>query len=85
MLNHEVFGKVGTRMQLLIEEIKAVNLKGENVGLSLEKADPAKKKFSKFWMITKSKGSLMFQRIRDRWLKGDANSSTSLHVWGRMP
>lgn len=60
MLNHEVFRKVDTRMHLLIEEIKVGNLKGENVGLSLEKANLAKKIFSKFWMLMKSKGSLMF-------------------------
>jgi hypothetical protein len=71
----EVYGAMDTKIRLLVEDIKDLDVKGELVVLSEEEVDSRKRKFSELWHLLKSKDSLIVQRSRARWLKeGDANT-----------
>jgi hypothetical protein len=74
--NKEVYGGLDTKIQLLVEEIKEIDVRGELCGLSNVEAENRKNFFSHLWHLLKSKDSMLFQRSRMRWIKeGDANTS----------
>jgi hypothetical protein len=74
--NKEVYGALDTKITLLIEEIKDVDLRGELVGLTAEEIGKQKEHFSALWYLMKSKESMMIQRSRSRWLReGNANTN----------
>ncbi|MCI11307.1 transposon TX1 putative protein, partial [Trifolium medium] len=72
----EVYGAIDSKIRLLVEDIKDVDVKGELVSLSEEEVANRKLFFSELWHLLKSKESMIVQRSRARWLKeGDANTS----------
>jgi hypothetical protein len=75
------FGNIDARIQLLIEEIKAANMRAEQSGLSEIEAAMRRKSFGDLWHLLKSKDSQMFQRSRAKWLKnGDEILDTFMLV-----
>jgi hypothetical protein len=69
------FGSLETRIVKVVEDILALDLRGENVGLSNIEVSRRKKLFIEFWELQKSKEVSLFQRLRSKWLRfGDANS-----------
>ncbi|MCH79914.1 RNA-directed DNA polymerase (Reverse transcriptase), partial [Trifolium medium] len=73
--NQVVFGNVDARVNLLVEEIKAADLRAELTGLTEAEADSRKKCFADLWILLKSKDAQMYQRSRAKWLKqGDENT-----------
>ncbi|GAU09987.1 hypothetical protein TSUD_393040 [Trifolium subterraneum] len=73
--NGVVYGKPVERKNSLVEKIKALDLKSEQVGISGEEVATRKKLFDELWVVLKSIDASIFQRSRARWLKeGDANT-----------
>jgi hypothetical protein len=74
--NKEVYGALDTKIRILVEDIKDVDVEGELVTLSEEEVSNRKKNFADLWHLLKSKESMIIQRSRAWWLKeGDANTS----------
>lgn len=73
--NKEVFRSVDFRIRLLIEEIKAVDLRREARGLIIKEQSLQQCNFDHLKKLLKSKESLAFQCAKLCWLKeGDTNS-----------
>jgi exonuclease III len=71
----EVYGKPEEKKKRLVEEIKALDLKSEMVGLSVEEVGLRKQLFEELWVVLKSIDASIFQRSRSKWLKeGDSNT-----------
>jgi hypothetical protein len=69
------YGGMEERVENLVEEIKALDIKGEDGVLAEWEVGIRKTKFEDLWRILKAKDALLAQRSRSRWLKeGDANS-----------
>lgn len=63
------------RVERLVEEIKELDEKGEEVGLEEEEIESRKAKFCDLWRILKARDASIVQRSRATWLKeGDANT-----------
>jgi hypothetical protein len=74
--NKANYGAVDTKILLLVEEIKAKDLKGEEGSLSDSDVVLRKQHFLELWHLLKSKEGSLLQRSRSRWLReGDANST----------
>ncbi|GAU51943.1 hypothetical protein TSUD_417260, partial [Trifolium subterraneum] len=73
--NGEVYGKPVERKRSLVEKIKVLDLKSEQVGISDEEVEVRRRLFDELWVVLKSIDASSFQRSRARWLKeGDANT-----------
>ncbi|GLT52165.1 hypothetical protein SLA2020_255190 [Shorea laevis] len=73
--NKEVFGGVDRNIDAAREEIKQLDEKEENGGLTSMEIDKRKENFHKLMEWSKAKDSMLFQKSRQRWLKeGDANT-----------
>ncbi|WJX91755.1 hypothetical protein P8452_73482 [Trifolium repens] len=74
--NKDIYGAVDTKILILVEEIKVLDLRGEEGNLSNADVSLRKNQFSELWHLLKSKEATMVQRSRSRWLReGDANSN----------
>jgi len=63
------------RMEKLVEDIKGLDEKGEEVALSNMEIQDRKHKFEELWRLLRATDSLLVQKSKSRWLKdGDANS-----------
>jgi hypothetical protein len=72
--NKEVYGAIDSKILILVEEIKDIDVRGELMTLSEEEVELRKVHFRSLWHLLRSKEALLVQRSRDRWLKeGDAN------------
>jgi hypothetical protein len=73
----EVYGKPEEKKKSLVEEIiKALDLKSEGVGLSMEEVAIRKSRFEELWVVLKCIDASIFQRSRSKWLKeGDSNTN----------
>jgi hypothetical protein len=61
--------------QKLIDDILALDIKSETVGLVNEEVVRRKILFDELWLVLKSVDAMIFQRSRSKWLKeGDTNS-----------
>ncbi|MCI08407.1 putative transposon TX1 protein, partial [Trifolium medium] len=58
----EVYGAIDSKIRLLVEDIKDVDLKGELLGLSEEEVANKKLFFFELWHLLKSKESMIVQR-----------------------
>lgn len=67
--NKVTYGEVDLNIQVLVESIKALDLKGEDIGLSQEESNKRKVIFTQLRHLLKSKDRLAFERSRSRWLK----------------
>ncbi|GLU09187.1 hypothetical protein SLE2022_260600 [Rubroshorea leprosula] len=73
--NKEVFGGVDRNIDAAREEIKRLDEKEENGGLTSMEIGKRKENFHKLMEWSKAKDSMLFQKSRQRWLKeGDANT-----------
>ncbi|MCH80895.1 LINE-1 reverse transcriptase like, partial [Trifolium medium] len=73
--NKQEYGGLEARIEELVVEIKDLDSKGGEMGLSSQEVDCRKEKFGNLWKFLKSKEALLFQRSRSKWLKeGDANT-----------
>ncbi|GKV49843.1 hypothetical protein SLEP1_g56570 [Rubroshorea leprosula] len=73
--NKEVFGGVDRNIDTAREEIKRLDEKEENGGLTSMEIGKRKENFHKLMEWSKAKDSMLFQKSRHRWLKeGDANT-----------
>jgi hypothetical protein len=71
----EEYGRPLERKKCLIEQIKALDLKSEVVGISVEEVESRRKLFEELWVVLKRIDASIFQRSRSKWLKeGDANT-----------
>ncbi|MCH86627.1 LINE-1 reverse transcriptase like, partial [Trifolium medium] len=69
------YGGSGARIEELVVEIRDLDMRGEEEGLSTQEVVSRKEKFRDLWKLLKNKEALMFQRSRSKWLKeGDANT-----------
>jgi hypothetical protein len=69
------FGSVDNRINVIIEEIRVLDVRGESTGLNNFEVEGKKVLFEEFWKLQKIKEASLFQRSRSRWLRqGDANS-----------
>jgi hypothetical protein len=69
------YGGLEDRIGGLVVEIRDLDSKGEEVGLSSQEVEGRKTKFGELWRLLKSKEALIFQRSRSKWLKeADMNS-----------
>ncbi|MCH84503.1 LINE-1 reverse transcriptase like, partial [Trifolium medium] len=69
------YGGSGARIEELVVEIRVLDTRGEEEGLSNEEVESRKEKFRVLWKLLKNNEALMFQRARSKWLKeGDANT-----------
>jgi hypothetical protein len=74
--NKEIYGAMDTKILLLVEEIKEMDLRGEEGRLSDSDVVHRKHRFSELWHLLKCKEASIVQRSRSRWLReGDANST----------
>jgi hypothetical protein len=62
----EVYGKPEEKKKSLVEEIKALDLKSEVVGLSMEEVAIRKCRFEELWVVLKSIDATIFQRSRSK-------------------
>lgn len=63
------------KVELLVEDIKMLDEKGEEGTLTEEEVGIHKGKLVELWRLLEAKDALIAQRSRSRWLKeGDANS-----------
>lgn len=73
--NKAEYGGMDERVERLVVEIKYLDEKCEEGGLTQPEVDLRKEKFEELWKILKAKDALIVQRSRSRWLKeGDTNS-----------
>jgi hypothetical protein len=73
--NRATFRCSETEKQRLINEILALDIKSETLGLVDVEVIERKKLFEELWRTLKNLDALTFQRSRSKWLKeGDANS-----------
>jgi hypothetical protein len=73
--NTATFGEVGAKKKGLVNDILALDLKSEVMGLDDMEVMARKKLFDDLRRILKNIDALNFQRSRSRWLKeGDSNS-----------
>jgi hypothetical protein len=71
----DVYGKPETLKLNLVNQIKALDLKSELGGLSVEEVSLRKRLFEDLWVVLKSIDASIFQRSRSKWLlEGDSNS-----------
>lgn len=69
-----------TKIRDLVDSIKALDIKGEEVGLSRDEMKIRKDNFSQLRVLLKSKDSLVFQRSWSRWLKAGNANTRYFHV-----
>lgn len=73
--NNDTYGDVVAKQHVLVETIKALDLRSEEIGLTQEEMTIRKESFLQLRHLLRSKVKLTFQRSRSRCLKeGDANS-----------
>jgi hypothetical protein len=69
------YGGMDGRLEILVEAIADLDVKGEGSVLSGEEVQRRKDMFGEMWRILKAKRALMVQRSRSKWMReGDANS-----------
>jgi hypothetical protein len=72
----ETYGVMDHKINILVEDIRDLDVKGELVSLTEKEVVLRKKLFVDLWHLLKSKELMIVQRSRARWLKeGDANTS----------
>jgi hypothetical protein len=70
-----VYRDMARSIDKLVEDILAIDVRGEVGFLSDEDVQIRKDKFSELWRLLKAKEENLIQRARSRWMKeGDANS-----------
>lgn len=73
--NKDTYRDADQKIQSLVENIKSLHLKSEEVALSREELTQRKERLSQLKHILKNKDRLTFQRSKSKWLKeGDANT-----------
>ncbi|KAK2442416.1 hypothetical protein QL285_013611 [Trifolium repens] len=71
----EVYGKPEDTKLRLVDQIKVLDLKSEDGGLSVEEVVIRKRLFEQLWEVLKSIDASTFQRSHSKWLReGDSNS-----------
>jgi hypothetical protein len=69
------YGGMEGRLNILVESIADLDVKGEVGRLSGDEVQSRKELFGELWRILKAKNALTVERSRSKWLKeGDANS-----------
>jgi hypothetical protein len=53
--NKEVYGAIDSKILILVEEIKDIDVRGELTGLSTLEVESRKKKFNSLWSLLRSK------------------------------
>jgi len=73
--NRAKYGGMEERVERLVDDIKELDEKDEEVGLEKEEIASRKSKFCDLWKILRVRDASIVQRSRARWMKeGDANS-----------
>jgi len=73
--NRAEYSGMEERVERLVDDIKELDEKGEEVGLEKEEITRKKSKFSDLWKILRARDASTVQQSRARWMKdGDANS-----------
>lgn len=74
--NKDSFGNIDDKISNVVENIKAIDDKGENGSFKDGDMMRIKEFFQLFWKLSSNKESLLLQRSRLKWLQmGDSNSS----------
>ncbi|MCH79823.1 LINE-1 reverse transcriptase like [Trifolium medium] len=74
--NKVEYGNIEERVKKIVEDILALDMRGENLGLTAQEVDLRKQLFDEFWKLKKSQEANIVQRSRSKWLShGDVNSS----------
>jgi hypothetical protein len=69
------YGDMEAKIDKMVEKIRLLDVKGEDMGLCAEEILCRKNLFGDLWKLLKAKDSNLVQRARSRWLKdGDVNS-----------
>jgi exonuclease III len=69
------YGSLENRIKKVVEDIIELDVRGENVGLSIVEVSRRKELFVDFWKLQKIREATLFQRSRSKWLRfGDSNS-----------
>jgi hypothetical protein len=73
--NKVEYGGMEERVEILVEEIRGLDEKGEEGTLSDVEVGLRKSRFEELWRLLKAMDALIAQRSKSRWLEeGDANS-----------
>jgi endonuclease/exonuclease/phosphatase family metal-dependent hydrolase len=73
--NEVTYRRPAREKQKLIDDIMALDIKSETLGLNVEEVAERKKLFEDLWNVLKSLDVMTFQWSRSRWLKeGDTNA-----------
>ena len=74
-----VYGDLEARASKGVEDILALNVRGEEVGLNEEEVELRKSLFGDLWRLLKAKDSNMVQRARSKWIKESDTNSKYFH------
>jgi hypothetical protein len=66
--SREVYGNPTHKKKMLVDQIKALDLKSETDGISVEEVSLRKLLFEELWLVLKSIDASIFQRSCPRWL-----------------
>ncbi|MCH94773.1 LINE-1 reverse transcriptase like, partial [Trifolium medium] len=78
--NRVTYGRVDSKIDKLVEDIKDLDIRSELMGISEDEVGLRKNLFSEMWHLRISKETVLAQRSRLKWLQEGDNNTRYFHA-----